>query len=117
MIKKIIKMTLLTVMALGIFTLSACKNSHGIPNGKYGFADMNSYTLIGGDVPDNDYYIRIRGNKAISYSSNLKSHTYKIIEENDKIYFYRENNGETFKFEVEYDNATKTFTLSNVITK
>ena len=106
-------MMLSVVVALGVFCLSGCKNSHGIPNGKYVPADgsMKNYTLFRNGVKDNDYYYRIRGNKAFWFTSNLKTTTYEIMYEDGKIYFYDEKS----KREFEYDRDKKTFSFVAVI--
>ena len=67
-----------------------------------------------------EYYWEVKGNKAKYYASNSLMFKCNIIEENDKIYFEGYEwleiigcmrLGEVFKYEVQYDEETKSITL------
>jgi hypothetical protein len=109
MAKKVIGLIFALAILLAVFGLTACTNSHGIPNGKYVSTDGSSAnsTLLRDGILDYDYYWRIKGDKATWYASGLKSNEYKIIQEGDKLFFANE----TKKLEVKYDDFTKNLTI------
>ena len=106
MLKKVL---ILGTLVMIIFSLSACSNSHGIPNGKYVSTSggISPSTLLRDGINDYDYYWRIKGDKATWYASGLKSFEGKIVKRNGIIFF----EDETKSYEIEYDDTTKTLTI------
>ncbi len=106
-------------MLLSIFGLASCSNSHGIPNGDYIILQNiegvgTTYALLPKGKQE-DYFLRIKGKKATWYASNQKSSEYKIIIEENEVYFVRDASEyiEAKKLLVKYDETLKEFTIYN----
>ena len=95
-----------------------CYQPGPIPDGEYGWITPEN------NVFQKDYnseaYWRVEGNKGRYYLSGSLQYKCNIIEEKEKIYFegYEwteiigcSNAGKVFKYEVQYDEETKSITL------
>ena len=102
-------LTIVIAVVLILFcslVFTACSNRHGMPNGEYCPIDQNDEIIS--RYPGDTW--RIRNSKATT-GRGYFSTTYKIVKENNKTYFEWTWNGNTTKFEVEYDEGTKILTI------
>ena len=109
--KKFIFVGIALVMLFSLVGLTACGQSHDIPNGDYvGAGESSSFTLST-EQKHIDWYWSIKGNNANYYSSGFHQYKCKIIEEDGELYFdgnitYGEK--KLVRFKITYNNETKT---------